>query len=90
MVQTMPDPVTFGQWLRQRRKSYDLSQENLADRVGCVFETIRKIEAGRRRPSRQLAELLAKHLGVPAEQLDDFVQFARMGVSEICLSAGRR
>lgn len=38
---------------------------------------IRKMEADERRPSRQLAELLAEVLNVAAEERDSFVQFAR-------------
>src|SRR5262245_64112323 len=69
--------IPFGQWLRLRRKKMGLTQENLAERVSCTFETIRKIEAGRRRPSRQLAEILADYLGVPADEHRAFVQYAR-------------
>ena len=39
--------------------------------------TIRKIEQGDRRPSKQLAELMAAALQVPAEQVADFVTYAR-------------
>ena len=49
----------FGAWLKARRKALDLRQEDLAFRVGCSFKTIEKIESGERRPSRQVAELLA-------------------------------
>src|SRR5947209_7803066 len=40
----MNEMMTFGDWLRQRRKALDLTQEQLADRVSCSTETIRKIE----------------------------------------------
>src|SRR3954470_8637570 len=46
--------LSFGQWLRQRRKALDLTQEDLAQLVGCSAETIRKYEADKRRPSKQL------------------------------------
>ena len=75
----MSESAAFGQWLRQRRKAYDLTQEDLAERVNCGFETIRKIEAGRRRPSRSMAELLGQALGIPAAELPAFVEFARLG-----------
>ena len=42
--------------------------------------TIRKLEAEVQPPSRQLAERLAKHLAIPAEQRATFVQFARVGL----------
>ena len=69
--------TTFGQWLRQRRRAYDLTQEQLADKVGCALETIRKIEVGTRRASRQMAELVAESLGVPPDQVADVVTLAR-------------
>ena len=61
--------LSFSQWLRQKRKSRDFTQDESADRIGCSIETIRKIEAGRRRPSRQMAELLAVALGAPSEDV---------------------
>ncbi len=73
----MDDRPSFGLWLKQRRKALDLTRETLADRVGCSWETIRKIEDGARKPSPQIAELLAEHLSVPVEERETFVQFAR-------------
>ncbi len=51
--------VSFGFWLKQQRKTLDLTQDELAERVGCSIDLIRKIEAGRRRPSRYIAERIA-------------------------------
>ena len=39
----------------------------LAQRTGCTAAMIRKIEAGERKPSHQLAQLLAAALEVPHE-----------------------
>jgi predicted ATPase/transcriptional regulator with XRE-family HTH domain len=73
----MSETVSFGQWLKQRRKSLDLTQGGLASEVGCSIVTIRKIEGDELRPSRQIAERLALALGIePAEQ-EAFVLFAR-------------
>jgi transcriptional regulator with XRE-family HTH domain len=69
--------LTFGAWLRLRRRQLDLTQKELADRSSCSVVTIRKIEQGNRRPSKQLAELMAAALQVPAEQMADFVTYAR-------------
>jgi predicted ATPase/DNA-binding XRE family transcriptional regulator len=69
--------LSFGQWLRRRRRALDLTQEQLARKVGCSKGTIVKIEADERRPSRQLAELLAQQLEIPPEERDDFVRIAR-------------
>ena len=55
----MESEPTFGQWLKQRRQELDLTQEALAEATGCSSDSIRKIESGRRRPSRQIADLLA-------------------------------
>ena len=73
-----PNDNRFGLWLRQRRIHFDLTQEQLADRIGCSPETVRKIEAGRRRPSRQMVEVLGGYLKVPAEEMDDLVRLARI------------
>src|SRR5262245_49970511 len=68
---------SFGYWLRRRRKALDLTQAELAQRVSCSIDLIRKLEADERRPSRQLAERLADRLGLePAERVA-FVQAAR-------------
>lgn len=68
---------TFGMWIKARRKQLDLTQETLAERIGCSLSAIRKIEKDARRPSRQIAELLALHLEVPPEERTLFIQTAR-------------
>jgi predicted ATPase/DNA-binding XRE family transcriptional regulator len=68
---------TFGEWLRQRRIQLKLTHKELADRVGCSVITIRKIEYGERRPSAQIAELLANSLNIPPEERSTFVRVAR-------------
>jgi predicted ATPase len=45
--------------------------------VGCSVSAILKIEADERRPSRQVAALLAKYLQIPADQTDLFLKVAR-------------
>jgi predicted ATPase/transcriptional regulator with XRE-family HTH domain len=67
----------FSQWLKQCRKALDLTQRDLAQRVGCAVVTIQKIEEGERRPSKQIAELLADHLEIPPESRTEFVRLAR-------------
>ena len=68
---------SFGNWVKRRRKSIDLTQQELAQRVGCSPATIVKIESDERRPSRQMAELLAQFLEIPAEQREQFLKVAR-------------
>jgi predicted ATPase/transcriptional regulator with XRE-family HTH domain len=69
--------VPFGEWLKRRRKSLDLTQGQLADQIHCSLTTIKRIEAGDLIPSRQLIELLAHALNVPADEQSAFVSFAR-------------
>lgn len=73
----MEPSVSFGVWFKERRKKLDLTQADLAGCVGCTAATIRKIEAEERRPSRQVAELLAACLHIPADQHALFLQIAR-------------
>jgi len=75
----MGGSLSFGSWLSQRRKSMGLSQAKLALRANCAYETIRKIEAGERRPSVDLTTALAKALEISAADLERFIEFARFG-----------
>jgi transcriptional regulator with XRE-family HTH domain len=83
------DNVTFGPWLKQRRALLDLTQRALAAQSGCTVETIRKLEANRRRPSRPLVERLAAALQIPAAELAAFRQFARGRSNAVSLAAER-
>lgn len=67
-------------WIRQRRELLDLTQEALAEQVGCAVQTIRAFEHGWRRPSRSMAERLAGVLGVPPDERAAFLQVARAPV----------
>jgi predicted ATPase/transcriptional regulator with XRE-family HTH domain len=71
------DEYSFGSWLRRRRRALDLTQAELARRVSCSLSTIVKIESDQRRPSRQVAELLAHHLSIPENQVGLFLKVAR-------------
>lgn len=73
----MKDLVSFGQWLKQQRLARDLTQKQLADILSCSPSTIRKLEAGVRRPSRQLAEQLAKNFDLPLDSIQSLIQSAR-------------
>jgi WD40 repeat protein/transcriptional regulator with XRE-family HTH domain len=74
----MQRTLEFGQFIKRRRKELDLTQQALADELGYSVDTIKKIEAGTLRPSRQLAELLAQALDVRPEERQGFVRSARM------------
>ena len=72
------EPVySFGEWLRLRRETLNLTRVELARCVDCSVSALRKIEADERRPSRQLAELLAGCLEIPSGQLAAFLDAAR-------------
>ncbi len=68
---------SFGTWIKRRRKALDLTQQELALRMGCSVSAIFKIESDERRPSRQIAELLIKYLEIPAGQQTSFLKVAR-------------
>src|SRR6266511_2359098 len=74
---TMGDATSFGRWLRQRRRLLDLTQDELAQRVGCSVVTIRKIESDERRPSKHIATLLADSLATPPADRAAFLRAAR-------------
>jgi predicted ATPase/transcriptional regulator with XRE-family HTH domain len=76
----MANETAFGQWLRQQRKALDLTQEDLAMRIDCSWETVRKIESGDRHPSKQVAELIADFLRISPEDRPAFQRFARSDV----------
>lgn len=75
---SLPDtPTSFGAWMRQQRRKLDLTQAQLAHQAGCARVTIRKLEAEEMRPSRQLAQVIAEALGIPAAEQEAFVRLAR-------------
>lgn len=82
--------ASFGYWLRRRRKALDLTQEALAQQVGCAVVTIKKIEADERRPSRQIAERLVTVLAIPPNERDLFLQCARGQISALRLNLPAR
>ncbi len=73
----MERDVSFGRLLKKLRKARDLTQEALAQQAYCAVDTIRKIETGLRRPSRQLAGQFANCLGLLGEERATFLTAAR-------------
>ena len=67
--------LSFGAWLKRQRKASDLTQEQLADQVGCSAIAIRKIEAEERRPSAQIAERIAQIFHIPKNEQTDISEF---------------
>lgn len=77
-AEVSPDDATsFGRLLRAWRRARDLTQEELAGQVRYSVITIRKVEHDERRPSRQLAEQLARALAIPTDERGAFVAIAR-------------
>lgn len=73
----MESPTTFGEWLRRQRNALNLTRENFAGRIGCSVSALRKIEDGERRPSEQIAELIANCLNITPVERSTFVRVAR-------------
>ncbi|MBI5933204.1 MAG: XRE family transcriptional regulator [Chloroflexi bacterium] len=71
------EKITFGKWLRQRRRALDLTQQALADQIGCARITLRRIENDALKPSRELALILLEKLGIPEEECRQWLPFAR-------------
>ena len=62
--------MTFAINLRQLRKEHNMSQEELADRLGYKsFTTIQKWESGVSEPSMEKVKAIAEIFGVTIEQL---------------------
>jgi tetratricopeptide (TPR) repeat protein/transcriptional regulator with XRE-family HTH domain len=68
---------SFGGMVRRRREALRLTRGALAARVSCSEATIKKIERDERRPSPDVAALLAEHLLVPAGEREAFQIWAR-------------
>jgi predicted ATPase/DNA-binding XRE family transcriptional regulator len=68
---------TLGQWLKQRRRILGMTQAELAQKINCSKISIRKIEADERKPSKQVASLMAEVLNIPTQERVAFIHFAR-------------
>ncbi len=74
----MKERAFFGSCLKRRRKELGLSQKDLARAADCSVVSITKIEAGERKPSRQIAGLLADYFDISPDERTAFVEFARV------------
>jgi predicted ATPase/DNA-binding XRE family transcriptional regulator len=73
----MSESMSFGIWLRQRRRALDLTQKSFADQVGCAEITVRRMEADEYKPSSELAYVLFEKLGISEAERPQWVRFAR-------------
>jgi non-specific serine/threonine protein kinase len=71
------DQPPFGEWLRRQRRALDLSRQNLANQAGCAEITLRRIEAGTLKPSKELALLLLEKVGIPQNEREQWIGYAR-------------
>lgn len=58
--------------IKEFRARYDLTQDDLAKKVGVRRETILFMEKGKYNPSLKLAHLVAKALNTTIEELFEF------------------
>lgn len=79
---TADHDLLFGNWLKRLRAQHDLTQERLAEQVGCAVQTIRMIERGARRPSREMAQRLVDVLHVPEAEREHVLRLARARLVE--------
>src|SRR5512147_2096547 len=77
MDDQLPEEISFGEWLHRRRRLLDLTQQALADQVGCAHITLRRIETGTLKPSRELALILLEKVGVPRAEREAWLPFTR-------------
>jgi predicted ATPase/DNA-binding XRE family transcriptional regulator len=69
--------VSFGEWLKRRRKGMGLTQQQLAAQIHCSTVMLKKIEAEERRPSAQIVERLAEIFDIPPNEQTAFLRFVR-------------
>ena len=61
--------TSFGAKLREEREKKNISLRELAKKIGVSGAFLSDIELGRRFPSQDKVELLAKEIGIPVEEL---------------------
>lgn len=59
-------------WIKMHRARLDLTQESLANIVGCTRQTIISIEKNRYTPSVELAMKIARALDMTVDELFEF------------------
>ncbi|TAH54296.1 MAG: XRE family transcriptional regulator [Chloroflexota bacterium] len=69
--------LSFGTWLKARRRAIGLTQSELAKQAYCAEITIRKIEADQLRPSLELAALIVNALNIAPIEQSNVVHLAR-------------
>jgi transcriptional regulator with XRE-family HTH domain len=60
---------SFGQIIRERRRQLDLTQEEIARRIGTSTPYVGHLESGKRHPSEKVVTRLADVLGLDRREL---------------------
>ena len=60
---------SFGQVIRDRRRRFDLTQEQVARRIGTSTPYVGHLESGKRHPSDEILSRLADVLGLDRKEL---------------------
>ena len=68
----MNTTTAFGSKLREEREKKNISLRELAKKIGVSGAFLSDIELGRRFPSHDKIELLAKEIGIPIEELAQY------------------
>jgi len=63
------DQITTGRFIAQKRKEKNLTQEQLAEKIGVSNKTISKWECGKCMPDYCIVEILCKELGITLAEL---------------------
>lgn len=72
----------FGRWLKLERDSLGLSQQQVAELVGCGKATVCRIEAGRIRPPGPLQRRIIDALAAHYPDLDE-VRLTLLGLTPV-------
>jgi len=62
-IKNFTDSLSFGEYLRLLRKADEVTQRELAKRIGCKPQYINAIEHGREKSSLEFAQRIADALG---------------------------
>src|SRR5215216_2414901 len=69
--------ISFGEWLKRRRKAAGWTQAQLAQQINCSTSALKKIEAEERHPSPQIVQQLAEIFRIPPNEQTAFLRFSR-------------
>ena len=65
----MPKAIIHNEIRRLRFEKNEMTQQHLADRIGCTRQTVIMLEQGRYAPSLALALAIAQVFGMPVDDI---------------------